>query len=305
MTHKGSKIRNILTEEHAGFSGVTHWLIAISLFFLMWLAPIAFAQGYIAAITKSWIFAFIIFMVIGGASLLPDLDSSPLQEGGSTAVYQLGILGQALSLVAITISSVIWNVVHTRYDEKPPSQHRMFFHAPFVALIIFVFNWWSYPSSSATAASLGFKGVPASVYTIILMAAISVYLGASMFFYKVLSLLRRQKHTQFFCLAFMAFSCWSMWNMPFHELKLIGTAIALGYLFHIIGDVITKGSAPLFFPIPTPVKTSKGIKLRFWWKPYIFGGKFNITTGGAVNIILNFALMGVNLFLAWYLFIRR
>jgi hypothetical protein len=96
-----------------------------------------------------------------------------------------------------------------------------------------------------------------------------------------------------------------MWNMPFKTLKLIGVAISLGYLFHIVGDVLTKGSSPIYFPIPTPTKTGKGIKFKFWCKPYILGGKFNITTGGAVNIILNFLLMGINLFLAWHLFIRE
>lgn len=296
--------KKILIEEHAGFSGLTHWLIATLLFLLMWLAPIAFSKSYISAITQNWVFAFNIFLIIGGSALLADFDSSPLQQGGSFAIYQLGIFGQAISLVSITISSVVWNVVHTRYDEKPPSQHRMLFHTPFIAVCIFLMNWFSYPSSSKTAASFGFKSVPTSVYAIIILGAISVYLGASIFFYKVLSLFRKQKHTQIFCLLFMCFSIWSMWTMPLKSLKLIGTAISLGYLFHIIGDVPTKGSAPLFFPIPTPVKTSKGIRFRFWWKPNILG-KFSITTGGAVNIILNFVLIGVNLFLSWHLFIRR
>jgi hypothetical protein len=290
--------------EHAGFSGFTHWLIALMLFFLIWLTPIAMAQSYVSAIMQSWIFAFMVFLVIGGASLLPDLDSSPLQEGGSTAVYQLGFLGQGLSIVAVVISGVIWNIMHTKHDEKPPSQHRMFFHAPFVAVVIFAFNWFAYPSSNASPASMGWTSVPASVYTMIFLGAISVYLGASMFFYKVLSLLRRQRSTQIFCWLFLVLSIWSMWRMPLSQLKLIGTAISLGYLFHIIGDLLTKGSAPLFFPIPTPVKTRRGIGFRMWWKPYLFGGKFAITTGGTVNIILNFILTGVNLFLVWFIFIK-
>lgn len=297
------RLLNTLNEEHAGFSGLTHWLIAICLFLLIWSLPFSFASNYVKEISTSGIFAFLIFLVIGGASLLPDLDSSPLQEGGSTAVYQLGWLGQSLSIISIVISSTVWNILHTKYDDRPPSQHRMFFHAPVVAIGFFFFNAMAYPNDGTTASSLGTASVPASVYAVMFFAALSVYLGSSIFFYKVLSLINKQKHTQFMCIAFMVWSVFTMWKMPFSRLKLIGTAVSLGYLFHIIpGDLVTKGSAPIFFPIPTPVKTSKGIKWRFWWKPYPFNGRFHITTGGAVNIVLNFILMGLDLFLAWSLF---
>ena len=148
------------------------------------------------------------------------------------------------------------------------------------------------------------QNISAGVLTVIILGMISIYLGASMFFYKVLSLVGKQRMTQIFCWIFMLFGTWQMWIMPFSKLKLICTAIVLGYLFHILGDILSKGSAPLFFPIPTPVKTSKGLKFRFWWKPYLFDGKFNITTGGAVNVILNFVLIGIDIALAWFIFIK-
>ena len=299
-----NKLKKELNKEHQGFAGVTHWLIAILFFFLMWLTPINIAKQFISSISNNRMFTFIIFLAIGGASLLPDLDSSPLQEGGSIAIYQLGILGRALSLICIVISSVVWSVMHTEHDEKPPSQHRMLFHSPFIALVLFVINKFGYEASSTTAASLGWKSLPASVYVIIFIGAISVYLGSSIFFYKILNLIGKQRHTQFFSYIFMIIALWNMWKMPFSQLKLIGIAVSLGYLFHIIGDVFTKGSAPLFFPIPTPVKTKKGIGFRMWWKPYLMGGKFAIETGGTINIILNFVLTGANLFLGWYIFMK-
>ena len=297
-------LKERLKEEHAGFSGVTHWLIAVCLFFLMWLLPIAWSQNYVAEVGKSGLFAFIVFLVVGGASLLPDLDSSPLQEGGSTAVYQLGFLGQLLSLGCITISGVIWSVLHTSQDQKPPSQHRMLFHAPVVGLSVFLLNQFAYPASENCASDVGFNKIPFTVYMVLFLGAVSIYLGASMFFYRVLSLIHKQKHTQIFCWIFMLLGLWQMWTMPWYRLKLVGSGVALGYLFHILGDMFSKGSAPLFFPIPTPVKTGKGIKWRLWWKPYPFGGKFAIETGGAINTILNFLLIGVDLALAWFIFIR-
>lgn len=304
------RIEQLLGEEHGGFSGITHWLMSIACFFMIFLLPIPFAEQYVDAILRSKLFLFLTFLIIGGAALLPDLDSSPLQEGGSTAVYQLGFLGNALSVLCIVISSVIWQVFHTRYDEKPPSQHRMLFHAgPFCSACIFLMAHLSLPDGGGSVISDGLKNANDGTWGVIFLGAISTYLGASMFFYKVLSLVGKQSKTQFFCLIFMGISVWQMLYMPYDQLKLVGLTIALGYLFHIIpGDIISKGSSPIFFPIPTPVKTSKGIKFKFWRKPYIggrIGSKLAIETGGAVNIILNFLLAGLDIFLFYYIFIRR
>lgn len=298
------KLKYILEEEHPGFNGITHWLLSLFFFSLLWLMPIGIAKNFVRAISNNWMFTFIIFLIIGGASLLPDLDSSPLQEGGSIAVYQLGFLGRLLSLMFITISGVVWNVMHTKYDKKPPSQHRMLFHSPFIALVIYLVNKFAYPNSSTTIASVGWKNLPFSVYLVVFLAMISIYLGASILFYKVLSLFNAQVHTQFFCYLFMGIGLFTMWKMPYSQLKLIGTTISLGYLLHIIGDVLTKGSAPLFFPVPIPSSISKNPKFTFWSKPYLFGSNFAIETGGAINIILDFVLTGLNIFFAWFIFIR-
>ena len=304
MRRYATHARKLLKEEHAGFSGWTHWLVATFLFFMLWMLPLSWSNEYVREISSSALFGFMAFMVLGGASLLPDLDSSPLQEGGSTAIYQLGFLGQLLSLGCIVISSSVWNVLHTKNDKRPPSQHRMLFHSPIIPLFILIFNQMSYPNSSDTISSCGFMHSGGAA-AIVIIGAISVYLGASMLFYKLLGLFGRQSMTQVLNIVLMLGFLLMAWGMPFSRLKLMGTTIALGYLFHILADLITKGSAPLFFPIPTPVKTSKGLGWRLWWKPYPFGGKFHITTGGAVNTVLNFALIGVDLFMFWMLFVRR
>lgn len=294
-------VKNLLNEEHSGFSGWTHFLIAVCFFFLLWLTPIAIAQEYVHQISTSALFGLMVFLVVGGASLAPDLDSSPLQEGGSTAVYQLGFLGQLLSLGCVVISGVVWNVAHTKYDKKPPSQHRMLFHAPIIPIILFLFNQMSYPNSSDSIQSCGFmqSGGASAIWV---MGGICVYLGSSMFFYKLLGVFHRQSMTQIFNLVLMFAFLFIGYSMPFSRLKLIGTAICLGYMFHILGDLVTKGSAPILFPIPFFNKTSKGLKMILWWKPYPFDGKFHIETGGAVNIILNFVLVGVDLLLFYVIF---
>lgn len=294
------KIKNFLNEEHPGFSGLTHWLIAIFLFFLMWIVPWSFATNYITAIKSSKLFGILIFFVIGGASLLPDLDSSPAQGGGSTAIYQLGVLGYGLSIIAVTISQIVYSLFHTRYDDKPKSQHRMLWHTFLIPILLYLYTVFSIPSSGPKLwdRKNDIESIP--MFILVFFAAVSVYLGASMLIYKLLKLIGKASYTQFVCLFIMTLSIIYMMTCNYKQIKLIIIAIALGYGFHIIGDLMTKGSSPIFFPIPT----YKNKHLILWKKPYLLGSNFAITTGGTINIIMNFVLMGADIIFAWYLFIK-
>lgn len=290
-------LKQILKEKHKGFAGMTHFLIAILLFFLMWLIPWDFCQNYINSIKSNVLFGIIIFLTIGGASLLPDLDCSPIEDGGSIAVYQLGILGQLLSVLCVTLSGIVFSLVHTKNDEKPKSQHRMLFHTGLIPVLIYIGTIIYIPESLETLSG-NFNKENTSIFILIIFASISVYLGASILFYKVLKIFGKQRYSQFLCLLVMVLSIVYMYFLPFYKLRLIGIAIALGYLFHILGDMITKGSSPLFFPIPLPKKGH----LQLWRKPYILGS-FSITTGGIFNTILNFILIAIDCFLFYFLFL--
>lgn len=293
-------MKNVFYDKHSGFQGLTHWLISVLFFFIMWLLPWSISSNYIDSIKSNILFGIIIFFVIGGASLLPDLDSSPLQGGGSTAIYQLGFLGDILSMLCITISGIFYSILHTKYDDKPKSQHRMLFHAPIIPILIFTYVEFFMPNGVEKLwGNFNLNNIP--VIILIFFSGVSIYLGSNMLMYRLLKLIGKQRSTQFICLFIMVLSVIYMLNMPFDKLKLVGVGLSLGYLFHIIADIITKGSAPLFFPIPMPNR--KG-HIRFWWKPYIISSKFAITTGGVINVILNFALFGIDIFLAWFLFFK-
>lgn len=299
-----NNFKELLLSKHLGFAGVTHWLIAILFFFLLWLIPTDISQQYISSISdKGYLFLFIIFLCIGGASLLPDLDSSPLQEGGSTAVYQLGVLGYLLSILFITISGVFYSVLHTKYDQKPKSQHRMLFHSPIVPIALFIYiHFFFTTSQNSISDMLKANELIYPCLMILFLSAISIYLGSSMLFYRIFKILKKQKYNQFTCLGMMILGTIYIATMPIEYIKLIGVSIALGYLFHIIGDMFSKGSSPLFFPIPVPAKLTKIKQLQFWKKPFV---PFAIETGGIANTILTFILGGMDLFLLWYIFIRK
>lgn len=306
------KIVKLLNDEHAGFSGFTHWLFAILFFFIMWLLPWSFSQRFISSISSSKLFLFMIFCVIGGASLLPDLDSSPLQEGGSTAVYQLGVLGYLLSIVAISISQVVYSIFHTKYDSKPKSQHRMFWHTFLIPLLILYYIQYKIPVEGGALINYRSDSDYYPMYIMVFFASLSIYLGSNMLFYKLSKFIRFLRNSQIISLIFMIFSVIYMLRCDYIYLILIGESLALGYFFHVLADLMTKGSAPIFFPIPIPVgfKDILGIfklkfKFQFWKKPYLFGGKFNITTGGVLNTVLNFVLVGADLFLFYVIFISN
>ena len=86
-----------------GFSGTTHILIAILFLFLMLLIPIPFTEGYLNKITNDYAYFLIVFTVIAGASLLPDLDNDV-----STAGYRLGIFGKLVTIMMKITSSVMY-----------------------------------------------------------------------------------------------------------------------------------------------------------------------------------------------------
>lgn len=297
---KRVKRLNIWKCKHGGFSGITHWLFAILLFFILWTLPYEFPRQYVQSINTSIPFAIMIFFIMGGSALAPDLDSSPLQEGGSTAVYQLGALGYGLSIICITLSGVIHSIFHTKYDDRPESQHRMFFHTLIVPIALYLYGRWNIPKTTDTLMDhWGWDSLP--IILVVFLAAISVYLGSTMLIYKVLKLINKQKYTQWICLAIMAISVYFILNMEYYRLNIISTTIALGYASHVITDLFSQGSAPIFFPIPT----FKSKKMVLWRKPYLLGNSsLAIRTGGLINIVLNFALMGINVFMFWNIFIK-
>ena len=292
------KINNLLLEEHEGFSGITHCLIAICLFFLMWLIPINFSQQYVQTISTSPLFAIIIFFVIIGGALLPDLDSNPIQGGGSTAIYQLGILGLILSTFMITISGAVYSILHGKGDSKPKSQHRMLFHTLLIPILFLIMVLITVPNTNQILIqNISYNSTP-QIF-IAFCAIICVYLGANMALYKPLKLIGKQGYCQFVCLGFMLISAIMCFQLPYSNLRLIGIAVGLGYIFHIVGDLITEGSSPIFFPIPLKIKG----KWAFWHKPYIIGHTLAIKTGGMANTILNFVFLSLDIFLAWFLFL--
>lgn len=284
-----------MDEYYNGFSGVTHWLLSLFFFFIMWLIPVPAMKYYIGLISENIVFVMWIMLMIGGAAMLNDLDSSPIQEGGSTAIYQLGVLGYGLSVLCVIISGVIYSVCHTKADDKPKSQHRMFFHTLIPAIILVGYTLLLPRDAGNFLETKNFGVLP-----VVFFAALSCYLGSQMLFYRLFKLFGKQKYTQFVSLVVLVGSLGYMLTCDLNHIIIISYTVALGYVFHILGDLMTQGGAPVLFPIPLPL--GNGGKIQLWHKFKILG-PLSIVTGGAVNIILNFVLMIADVALYVYIFI--
>ena len=291
----------ILKQKVKAFSGITHVLLAVLLFLLLMMFPIPFLNEYVARLKSNIPLLFVSFIVLSGASLLPDLDNDV-----STAGFQLGFIGSIMTTFMKSIAQMIYSLYNLKGDRPPKSMHRLFWHTPFVGILMIVFFWFKLPTGNlvfgeALVAAYKNKSLISFIlanlsgFILILLAFISGHLGSNILLYWPLKLLpvgyRVKRIIEYLVPGFIFFY---LFKATYTDLKFIGLSISLGYLFHIVGDAITKGSVPVIWPIPW--------KKQAWAKPRILG-PFQIETGGLVNMILNFVFLILNVILMYKLFL--
>lgn len=285
----------ILNSKIKGFSGITHILLALTFFFIMMLIPIDIMKEFVR-LSKGDIKYFLSFMiVISGAALLPDLDNDE-----STAGYQLGIIGAIIRVFMKTTAYIVFSLYNLKNDKKPVSMHRLLWHAPIIPILSIVYFTVFMPVSNLSYKSLltsafynktmiDFVINNTSTTIVVIAAYISCKLGSNVLLYWPMKILpigyrTRSLINTIIPMLVMIFIV----TIPITQLKYIGIAVALGYLFHILGDMVSQGSVPIHWPIPWSG--------RAWNKPAILG-PFQIATGGIVNTLLNFVLLGFNIIL--------
>lgn len=295
-------IYKLLNRKVKGFSGITHILIAIFLLFILLYIKIPFSENFIFLFKNNWKFIIVSFFTITGAALLPDLDSAR-----STARFQLGFLGSLLKTGMTSLSYLATKLTRMKKDWIPDSQHRCLWHTPFIGGLIGFLFWKFIPESQVTYLSLLKSTINnmdfanwfidnLASHICIFMAFCSIYLGVKIISFRVFKIFPNTIQRVLPLTIIMA-CFYLLLTISFTEIKYIGVSISLGYLFHIFGDIFTKGSIPILWPIPIPWKN------QWWWRPqgFIFG---KIETGGILNIIINYILLALNLFIGYLLFIK-
>lgn len=265
-------------QRHKGFSGFTHLSIAA----LLAGAVLSFTSlpssfGWGVATTALMVFA------VSGGSLLPDLDSSPLEGGGSSAYYELGIVGKLLTTAMITISGIYYTIVHGPGDKDIKSQHRLIWHAPILPIAMAVL----------TKFFLNEK-YDAMWFVSVIVIIISVFLGSGVLLFRIFGLVNKQrlgeKLSWVVTIATGALVCL---RMDIDGIEQMAYAVWIGYLIHIISDGFTQGGVPWFHPIPVPRRGG----LAFWWKPHILTFPLSIRTNSMVDTVIGYSCFGGFLFI--------
>ena len=299
----------ILKQEHKGYMGFSHWLQGNALFMLLWLIPPSvpflgtFAAQYLTQIESSYAFLILNFMVIGGAVLMPDLDSSPLEEGNSSAVSELGLLGLAISTIEITIAHVVWSIFHLKGDKKPKSGHRLLWHTFLIPISFYFWVIFTFPKSNATMSEILSKnGIlnNLSAFMVMFIIAIAVYIGINVATYRLFQLIDKKRYQSIAGYVGFAIALIMMFTMSYTQLRLLGLTVALGYAFHILGDLTTQGGSPALFPIPFP----ENGKLVLWKRSFL-PYHLSVQTGGMVNKILDYVFIAIDIILFYTIFIVK
>jgi membrane-bound metal-dependent hydrolase YbcI (DUF457 family) len=178
--------------------------------------------------------------VCAGAALLPDLDVSGQvfrRRGGATAARVFGVLSLLLAEAVEKLSLGIYLLTRTRRDPRRRNGHRTFTHTlAFAALL-------------GLAVSLLVerfdRPLVLGVLFFTLALAIRGLMGESI----------REKGWLVTTSISLAVTIVAFQGLPADGYPLLGVAVGVGCVVHLIGDLITHHGCPLFWPIPLGSRT--------------------------------------------------
>ena len=254
-------------KSDSGLMGPTHALSAVSLAFLIsWVAS-DFMFGKVLGSTNIIVFISAI-IIITGASLMPDLDAVT-----STSINTLGIVGVLLSKAMRGFSTLVQSAIRTRGDGSPGDPHRGFWHTLLSAFLVglIVSGLTSINTKLFTVAG---NTVTVAIFVVIFIIYISLQLVlASLFkpFYK------RTKNKLMGSIALQIGSLITalilMISLPAElNYRWVGAAVTLGWILHLLGDMMTVAGVPILFPIKYRGKR--------WWN---FRFPLAIKAGGTIE----------------------
>lgn len=276
-------LKKKLNTKKKGFSGITHCLISLLIFEIIWLIPLFSFLVQPIKDAKIWIKIFYWGIVIG-AALLPDLDNNI-----SSAGYTLGIIGKLFHTFMVSSSSLIYTLIRTKKDQTK-TQHRMFWHTPLSCGLLYLYCWYvckKLPDQTILelikSKTLPPFGVMVNMIFLYVIVSCSFILFLSKLGYNLSKFIKNGARivTKIISTGFFIYLIFAGHK---NFMLQMCQAVCLGTLFHNIGDLFSKGSIPLIFPIP--------IKGQFWFKPRF---PFQIETNGAANRILDIILWIVDI----------
>jgi membrane-bound metal-dependent hydrolase YbcI (DUF457 family) len=246
-----SEIDKTLRSED-GFMGMTHALSAVALLSVV----LAFKEQWITSVAgnASTPYLILLFLVVVGGALMPDLDNTK-----SSAKSALGFIGSGISWFMRKTAPIIQGLLHTRYDKDTENAHRGFYHTALSAVLFGLLGMFLCSNTIDIPITSSFH-INGLLFAIIL-AFIGVHIALSTLGKPILKPLKSSAGILGFIIP-TVLSAVVIGVLTFQlptstDYSKIGLAFGVGWMIHIIGDMFTTQGVPVLFPIP--------IKGHLWW----------------------------------------
>lgn len=279
-----------------GWMGKTHALLSIMLLCVCLLIPVNILKDTVWLLKDNILFLLVGIIVTVGGSLLPDLDNAQ-SSAGST----LGFVGSVFTTFMQSTSSMIWNLVHTKREQRPPTPHRYFWHTLVAGLGILSLFFFGLPKGEAKIIE-GIQEKSLSVWLeenvalffFILFMFMAVLCGSNMILHRLIKWLKLPKILNYILPTAM---CGYLFAIDYNHLRVLGICLGLGYIFHCIEDCFADSGVPILWPIP--------IKGRFWYRiKFIVTCKTDTTSPNLINTILDLLILSVDIGLLILIFLK-
>lgn len=254
-------------KSDSGLMGPTHALSAISITLLItWLAS-EFMFTRVLGSTNEIVYISALIIIIGSA-LMPDLDAVQ-----STSINTLGIVGVILSKGMRGLSSLIQSTLRSGSDSPDPDPHRGFWHT-FISAGLIGILVSTLTSINKEIFTISGNTITIATAIVIFIIYISIQLVLSSLFkpfYKknsnnIQGKIIMQVGSLATALSLMVFLPADL------SYKWVGAAVSLGWILHLLGDMLTVAGVPVLWPLK-----HKG---KRWWN---FRFPFGIKAGGFIE----------------------
>ncbi|HWG98241.1 MAG TPA: metal-dependent hydrolase [Pilimelia sp.] len=228
----------------------------------VWLAG-SWALDHYAGYQQSAVMIAVGTAVCAGGALLPDLDLSgrvTANRGGATVARTFGVFSLFVAEVVEKVSLGVYHATRLSKDPDRENGHRTLTHTlPFTALV----GW----GTTAACAAYGKWAVVGILFFMIGLALRGLFdAWAQRAGWVIVTLVS----------AGAAYGAYLL--LPADRgYPMLGLAVGVGCLVHLLGDAVTSAGVPLLWPIPTG---------RRMWRMIGLPRGFALRAGGRVEVLL-------------------